>query len=280
MMLLKIILKISRPRFWLYTAGPFAVGLIAAADSWQSLGKPFLLLELAYFILPANLMLYGVNDLFDSETDRLNHKKQNQEYLLKTDQVFFLAVLVGACTVMGLSLAFLNPQISRKWWLLFLLLSWLYSAAPVRFKARPFLDFLSNILYIAPAGIAYSYLSGHSFSAPVLIAAWLWVGAMHLFSAIPDIKADRQAKIMTTAVLLGRNYSLILCGILWLLFCGVVFYSQWLWPFSAIALVYPIIIIYAWIKPLKIQKIYWAFPYLNGILGFCLFWLLAASKPY
>ena len=280
MNLLLIILKISRPRFWLYTAGPFWVGAIAGSSSWQVILQPLLLLQLVYFVLPANIMLYGVNDLFDSETDRLNKKKKEREHLLKTEQIFFLALLVGASTVMGLLLAFVSPQASRHWWLAFLVLSWLYSAAPIRFKSRPFLDFLSNILYVAPAGISYSYMTGHNLPLVVLLTAWLWVCAMHLFSAIPDIQADRKAEIKTTAVVLGKNYSLLLCFLFWTSFCLIVFYQQWFWPASLFCIIYPGLIIYSWFRPSKIEKIYWLFPYINGLIGFCLFWLLAANKPY
>ena len=67
------LLRVSRPRFWMYLLGPFMIALAAT-----SLRPPVEVWLLGlYLTLPANLLIYGVNDLFDVETDRLNPKKQD-----------------------------------------------------------------------------------------------------------------------------------------------------------------------------------------------------------
>jgi lycopene elongase/hydratase (dihydrobisanhydrobacterioruberin-forming) len=39
--------------------------------------------------------------------------------------------------------------------------------------------------------------------------------AMHAYSAIPDIQPDTEAGLTTTAVYLGKQGTLIYCGLLW-----------------------------------------------------------------
>ncbi|NCQ82273.1 hypothetical protein GW750_05765 [bacterium] len=43
--------------------------VMLAYENW------FSLLSLAYFLFPANLLIYGANDLADGDTDALNDKK-------------------------------------------------------------------------------------------------------------------------------------------------------------------------------------------------------------
>ena len=76
------LLRVSRPRFWMYLLGPYMVALAAT-----SLRPPVEVWLLGlYLTLPANLLIYGVNDLFDAETDRLNPKKRDYESLLQPAQ--------------------------------------------------------------------------------------------------------------------------------------------------------------------------------------------------
>ena len=74
------LIKISRPRFWVYITGPFLIGVVAASpvQSW-----PLIILLGAYFTFPANLLIYGINDIFDYETDKHNPKKIAYETLVK-----------------------------------------------------------------------------------------------------------------------------------------------------------------------------------------------------
>jgi len=73
------LLRLSRPRFWLYLAGPVLVGLSFGADAIADLAAPLSLALVAYFLLPANVFLYGVNDVFDADVDRENPKKDEKE---------------------------------------------------------------------------------------------------------------------------------------------------------------------------------------------------------
>ena len=75
----KQIIKLSRPRFWLYLAGPYLVGMAYSAQTAKQFYSFDFLYPLFYFLIPANMFLYGINDLFDKDTDKLNAKKISKE---------------------------------------------------------------------------------------------------------------------------------------------------------------------------------------------------------
>ena len=56
---------------WINTIGPAVVGVWLTGDLWQW----EVLLLLAWLTLPFNLLIYGVNDVFDQETDAKNPRK-------------------------------------------------------------------------------------------------------------------------------------------------------------------------------------------------------------
>ncbi len=209
------LLAASRPRFWLYLLGPALVGLAASDHPAAHVMDARILALLLLWTLPANLFLYGVNDLMDTDTDGFNEKKDSYEQRLRASQRPRLRAAVFLAAVLTLAAAFLtDSSAARLAVVLFVVLGFTYSAPPTRWKARPALDSLSNVLYIMP-GIALAAACGVHIVPAAVLGAWAWSSAMHLFSAIPDIRADALAKLRTTAVMLGARRSLVCCAVLW-----------------------------------------------------------------
>lgn len=277
----KFFLNISRPRFWLYLAGTYLVGFtFGTLNTTQSL-TPLHALNFFYFLLPANLFLYGINDFFDTDTDRFNQKKVGKENVLKKNEIENLKLGIIISFAFFFIVFFLNKTlIDRILLVLFLTLSFIYSSPPLRLKSRPILDFSSNILYAIPGFIGFSNASGgHLPPIATFIAAYLWTSGMHLFSAIPDIKADKKAQIKTSAVFFGFSPSLILVTTFWGLFCLLVWANQLFFPYSFLLIIYPLIPLYLLLKRrIKLNRIYWFFPYLNVIIGFCAFLLQSIKQ--
>jgi lycopene elongase/hydratase (dihydrobisanhydrobacterioruberin-forming) len=72
------LIAISRPRFWMYLLGPYLIGYALAVSfhgTEYPYGLSYIFLFLLLFTLPANLFLYGINDMYDGDTDRENPKK-------------------------------------------------------------------------------------------------------------------------------------------------------------------------------------------------------------
>ncbi len=272
--ILRLAFEVSRVRFWLYLGGTYLIGYIIAISSISELIDMFFIVHLFFFMLPANIILYGVNDISDKDTDMFNPKKGDKEYKALESDATKLYILVGGILIFCLILVALQPDFMAA----ILFLSWLglsvaYSVEPIRFKARPIVDFASNFLYVIPAILAFYQVKLDFPPLLPLFAAFLWTSAMQLFSAIPDIEADRKADIKTTAVVIGEKASLLLCIIFWAGFAGIlILVTQWNSPWNLMMLVYPAIPLYILLRPhVDIASIYWYFPYYTAVFGIVLF---------
>ncbi|PSP75606.1 lycopene elongase [Halobacteriales archaeon QS_1_68_20] len=253
----------SRPRFWLYLAGPVIVGTVFAADSVDALLSAAPVALFAYFLVPANLFLYGVNDVFDADVDRQNPKKADREARYRGDRATRWAVLTTAG--LGLALALVVPGRAVPWVVGFLALGWAYSAPPLRLKTRPPLDSVSNGLYVLPGGAAYAAVAGTAPPALAVLGGWLWAMAMHTFSAIPDVEPDRQAGIETTATRLGRRGAAVYCGVVWLLAAGT--FALLDYRLGLLFLAYPVLLVVIELGDVTVDRAYWWFPAVNTLAG-------------
>ncbi len=276
---LKFAVGISRLRFWIYTGGTYVVGIALGMPSWDVFYQPDYYLYLLYFFIPANIFIYGVNDLWDGATDCLNPKKQEKEHLLLSGERRSLRILLILVGLFSFGLLFVQNWTERAIFLLFLFLSYFYSAPPFRFKEIPVLDFSSNMLYIM-SGIFGFYLAASALPSPLLIGAgFCHIAAMHIFSAVPDIDCDREAGVRTTAVLVGYTGALLLCLVFWALFAAFVVYIAGGHPLSLLALVYPALPALLLVRTaVSIDRIYWYLPCINTALGGLAFVVLTYLK--
>jgi lycopene elongase/hydratase (dihydrobisanhydrobacterioruberin-forming) len=279
MKMLKWFIQLSRPRFWFYLFGPFIVGLAAAYNQFDFtlVEIPTIIIAGLFFLFPANLFIYGVNDLFDYETDKHNPKKKAYETLISPEnRKFFIKVLsmVMIPFVAVLSYLFIrNDSYVAVWSLvLFLFFGTGYSMPPIRAKTKPFFDSFFNILYVFPGLVGYAIMINAWPSAQIIIAATAWVMAMHAFSAIPDISADKKAKISTIATVLGKNQTILFCTALYLT-AALLTYS-YIGYFAIISgFVYAVMMLSAYLAKTKedLFSIYKLFPYVNMLAGAYLF---------
>jgi 4-hydroxybenzoate polyprenyltransferase len=262
-MTLRTLLVRSRPRFWLYLAGPVIVGTVFGANSPDALLAPVPLVLFAYFLLPANLFLYGVNDVFDADSDRENPKKDGREARYRGDSETRWAVTASA--IFGLALLLVVPSSAAPWLVGFFVLGAVYSAPPLRLKTRPPLDSVSNGLYVLPGAAAYAAVAGTAPPALALLGGWLWAMAMHAFSAIPDVEPDRRAGIETTATLLGPSLAAVYCGLVWLLAAGV--FALLDYRLGLLFLAYPVLLAAIEIWDVDVDRAYWWYPAVNTLAG-------------
>jgi lycopene elongase/hydratase (dihydrobisanhydrobacterioruberin-forming) len=257
------LLTLSRPRFWLYLAGPVLVGVAYAADSVAALFAPGAIALFAYFLLPANVYLYGVNDVFDREIDAANPKKEDREARYRGQRVVPIAVV--ATGALGLAVLPLVPTAAWPWVGGFLLLGAAYSAPPIRFKTTPLLDSVSNGLYIMPGAAAYAAVAGTQPPVLAVLGGWLWAMGMHTFSAIPDIQPDREMGIRTTATVLGERQTYVYCGACWL--AGAVAFGALDLRLGALMAVYPLLVVAIATSSVAVDRAYCWFPAINTVVG-------------
>ena len=199
---------------WINTVGPATVGMWLAGSLWRWEALPLLL----WLTLPFNLLIYGVNDIFDQETDAKNPRKGTIEGARIAPEESSLI----ARGVVLLNLPFLLlfvatlPVGATLWMVLYALIFVGYSVPPARFKARPYLDSLSNAAYAFPL-VFVPLAFGEAPLWPAAVGLMAWSAAKHTFDAVQDVNEDRAAGIRTTAVRLGPSGVVLWSGSLWAL---------------------------------------------------------------
>ncbi len=273
------IIRISRPRFWLYLFGPYLIGLAAGASSTSDLIAQKPLIFGLYFLLPANLLVYGINDMFDFETDRLNPKKIEYEMLVEPETHRALWVWIGVMNLPFIAASITLAAGTFPTLAAFLLISIFYSATPIRAKQIPFLDSLFNILYVLPGIFSFQMLTGAFPPIGVIVSAALWTAGMHAYSAVPDIDADRAASIATIATRLGKSATLV--------FCLAAFAAAAIFAYPYLGIVAAALgLIYVSLTVITIAgesndhvfAVYKYFPLINAGAGLVLFWFVVFSK--
>ena len=201
---LRYITLSSRPISWLNTAYPFAAGYVIIAHHFSWL----LLIGTLYFLIPYNLMMYGVNDVFDYESDILNPRKGGIEGAkLAKSQHRNILIAVVITNVPFLAVLFSYGTTAAKLTLaavVFMVLA--YSLPKLRFKERPLLDSItSSCHFVGPLVYALVLLGWHYSYWPYVIAFFCWGMASHAFGAVQDIIPDREGKLNSIGTVLGAR---------------------------------------------------------------------------
>lgn len=225
----------SRPLSWVNTAFPFAAAYLLAT---RHLDATFVVGTL-YFLVPYNLAMYGINDVFDYESDLRNPRKGGVEGALLDPRLHRLT-LIAAIAVNIPFLAYLAIVGSPLSWLVLAVSVFAvvaYSARGLRFKERPVLDSVTSSTHFVSPAVYGLVLAGASFSWQIwamLAAYFLWGMASHAFGAVQDILADREAGIGSVATVFGARVTVRLAFIAYLAAGILLLFTRWPGPLSAV----------------------------------------------
>jgi 4-hydroxybenzoate polyprenyltransferase len=232
---MKALLLSSRPLSWINTAYPFAAAYLLTA---RQLDLTFIIGTL-YFLIPYNLTMYGINDVFDYESDLRNPRKGGVEGALLDPAVHRRTLIAALVTnvpflvylvIMGGPLSWLVLAVS-----VFALIA--YSAPKLRFKERPFVDSLtSSTHFVSPAVFGLVVAGAHFTGAlwALLAAFFLWGVASHAFGAVQDIIADREGGIGSIATVIGGEATVRLAFFTYLAAGILLLLTRWPGPLAAI----------------------------------------------
>lgn len=218
----------SRPVSWINTAFPFAAAMLLTTREVDWL----LVVGTVYYLIPYNLAMYGINDVFDYESDINNPRKGGIEGALLPPAMHrpLLWLVVGTNVPFLVILLASGGPAS---WLAILVSSFAvvaYSAKGLRFKERPVLDSItSSTHFVSPAVVGLT-LAGATFDTGlvVLLASFfLWGMAAQAFGAVQDILPDRAAGIGSVATALGARVTVRLALGLWLVAGLLVLAAPW-----------------------------------------------------
>lgn len=230
------LLQSSRPISWINTAFPFAATYVFFTDTIDLT----LIIGTLFFLIPYNLLMYGINDVFDYESDLRNPRKGGIEGALLDKRLHKLTIWASALSCLPFVIYLL--LVGSVWsglalvFALFTVLA--YSVKGLRFKEKPFLDSITSASHFVNPAIFAALLVGESLTQPVLwqslIAFFCWGMASHAFGAVQDIRADREADIASIATVIGARATTRFAFVLYLA-AGLLMATAG-WPASAAAI--------------------------------------------
>jgi 4-hydroxybenzoate polyprenyltransferase len=224
---LKNLFVSSRPLSWVNTAFPFAAAylLTAGFDATLVIGA-------IYFLIPYNLAMYGINDVFDYESDLRNPRKGGVEGAV-LDRSMHRPTLIAVVVTNVPFLVYLVLVGSPLSWLVLAVSVFAvvaYSAKGLRFKEKPFLDSVTSSTHFVSPAVYGLALAGATFSPQLwalLGAFFLWGAASHAFGAVQDVIADREGGLSSVATVIGARATVRLSVVLYLLAGALLLVAGW-----------------------------------------------------
>ena len=280
--MLKALFVSSRPLSWVNTAFPFAAAYILSSGIDLTL-----VIGTLYFLVPYNLAMYGINDVFDYESDLRNPRKGGVEGAV-LDRSMHRPTLIAVAVTNVPFLVYLVAVGSPLSWLvlaisIFAVIA--YSAKGLRFKEKPFLDSLTSSTHFVSPAVYGLVLAGAAFSPQlwaVLGAFFLWGTASHAFGAVQDVIADREGGLASVATVIGARATVRLSVVVYLLAGALLLLSAWPGQLAAIlAVPYAVSCAVYWnitgAAAESANRGWKRFLWLNFVTGFCVTMLLIAS---
>ncbi len=224
---IKKLFVISRPVSWPNTAYPFAAAYLVTGGTFDLT----FWIATFYFLVPYNLLMYGINDVFDYESDIRNPRKGGLEGAV--EQKAFHPVIMRtaiASNVPFLAYLFITGTLVSNVILVALVFFVVaYSVAGLRFKEVPVLDSVtSSVHFVGPMIFALTLTGFDPAHIPYVVAFFLWGIASHAFGAVQDILPDRAGGLASIATVFGASVTTRLVFLLYII-AGVIIISQG-WP--------------------------------------------------
>ncbi len=232
------LLAASRPVSWINTAFGFAVAYLlttVTVDATFIVGTIF-------FLIPYNVAMYGINDVFDYESDLANPRKGGLQgaVLDRTAHRTTLIAAVALCLPFVVWLVIVGNPLS---WLVLavsLFAVAAYSVPRLRFKERPFLDSITSSTHFVSPTVYGLVLAGATWTPALfalLAAFFLWGIGSHAFGAVQDVVPDRIGRIRSVATAIGAAATVRFAMAAWLLSGQLMLFTQWPGPLAALLVI-------------------------------------------
>ena len=241
--------NISRRVGWVIAPLVFLIGLVYSGGSISY----YSLIQLVLLSFPYSVMLFGINDLNDYESDIINPRKKSAQDPRHKNFIYvnsFVAALGLLCVAVILGNKFNIFSV-----VVLLFVSYFYSAYPLRLKEIPLIDSISNgLIFLAVFSIGYSFGGSLSEIPAKIYFVALCVMGIHAFGAAVDCETDKEAGHKTLAVYIGKRGALLFAsstfivsyiysGIgsyiinLYLLFCSILALTAFLFPYKRLEII-------------------------------------------
>lgn len=211
----KKLLLISRPISWINTAYPFTATYLVTGGGLNLT----LIIGTVFFLIPYNLLMYGINDVFDYESDIRNPRKGGIEGAI--EQKTFHPIIIWSSIILStpfiIYLLSIGNVTSNIVLIVLMFAVIAYSVVGLRFKEIPVLDSITSSLhFVGPMFYALSLTGVELSYLPYLIAFFIWGMSSHAFGAIQDILPDRQGNLSSIGTVLGAGLTVRIVSLFYL----------------------------------------------------------------
>jgi 4-hydroxybenzoate polyprenyltransferase len=198
----------SRPVSWINTAYPFAAAYLLTTREIDVT----LVIGAIFFLIPYNLAMYGINDVFDYESDLRNPRKGGAHGAVLDRRMHPITLWAAGLSCLPFVVYLVIVGSPASWAVLAASLFFVvfYSAPPLRLKEVPFADSLTSSIHFFSPAVYGLVLAGAEWTwqlAAVIVAFALWGVASHAFGAVQDVEADRAAGISSIATARGARWT-------------------------------------------------------------------------
>lgn len=228
----------SRPVSWINTAYPFAAAYLLTTRHLD----PTFVIGTLFFLVPYNLAMYGINDVFDYESDLRNPRKGGAHGAVLDRRMHGITLWAAglSCLPFVVYLTLVGSPVS--WLVLALSLFFVvfYSAPPLRLKERPFADSITSSIHFFSPAVYALVLAGATWTwqlLAIIVAFAFWGVASHAFGAVQDVVADREAGISSIATARGARWTVRFALTCYTLAGVIVLFTAWPGPLAALAVV-------------------------------------------
>ena len=218
---LLLLIKVSRPQFWVMPPLAFCIGLSYGRFGLAYSGfqfTPLIILQMLLLSFPFCLFAFGINDIYDYESDKISPRKKTVFQLSSTIEGIklekkdhqFIKKTAAFITFLLLFVSILTKNLLNIFYTITLLLFvYTYSTPPWRLKVRPPLDSTSAGIFcsLAPFALGFSFVD-NALNIPlqIYLLTFCMMG-LHSFSTIMDYEVDKKCGDTTFAVVYGKRWA-------------------------------------------------------------------------
>ncbi|WJZ01969.1 prenyltransferase [Corynebacterium freiburgense] len=227
MSIFRSILAASRPISWVNTAFSFGVAYLFVGNRIDWL----FWVGVVFFLIPYNIAMYGINDVFDYESDIRNPRKGGVEGAVLPKSMHAPLLWASVLTTLPfIAVMSITGTAQSVFWLFISIAAVVaYSAPKLRFKERPVLDSVtSSAHFVTPAIIGATIREGElpvpGYFWVAVVAFFLWGMASHALGAVQDVKADREGGLSSIVTAFGARTITRLSAVAYLLTALLLFF--------------------------------------------------------
>ncbi|GAA5199467.1 prenyltransferase [Microbacterium jejuense] len=225
----------SRPVSWINTAYPFAAAYLMTTRGIDLT----LVTGTLFFLIPYNLTMYGINDVFDYESDLRNPRKGGAHGAVLDQRLHRVTIVTAALVCLPFVVYLVAAGDPASWAVLAASLFFVvfYSAPPLRLKERPFLDSLTSSIHFFSPAVYGLVLAGAAWTwqlAMIVVAFALWGVGSHAFGAVQDVVADREAGIASIATVRGARWTVRFALVCYAAAGAAMLLTAWPGPLAAL----------------------------------------------